>query len=431
MFSAVSQQECLRGAGNTRRRWPILLERIDMSNSTKRSNRPKPQKPRPDFPLFPHATGRWAKKVRGRLVYFGKIADDPNGEAALAIWCDEKDDLLAGRVPRRSKDKDADGLELVDLVNRYLTAAKQDVSAGELSSRTFRDAYFSCEKVLGHFGRNRLVSDIRADDFASYRESLIGKYASSTCNLEIARCKAVFNWGFSAGLYDVPLRYGPQFKVLSKKATRRQKANAPSKAYTAAEIRQMIDAAGTQLKAMVMLGINAGFGNTDVSNLPQDAIDLAGGWVEFPRPKTGVERRCPLWPETAKALRDALATRPAPNDPQHNRLVFITAYGNPWVRMEPSKKPGKGPHWQDAVAVMFRILVKDLGLVQRGRGFYSLRRTFRTVADEALDQVAANYIMGHADESMAGVYRQHVADERLKRVTDYVHTWLFPEAADD
>jgi hypothetical protein len=35
-----------------------------------------PQKPRPDFPLFPHSRGYWAKKVRGRFVYFGKLVDE-------------------------------------------------------------------------------------------------------------------------------------------------------------------------------------------------------------------------------------------------------------------------------------------------------------------------------------------------------------------
>jgi hypothetical protein len=49
-----------------------------------------------------------------------------------------------------------------------------------------------------------------------------------------------------------------------------------------------------------------------VARLPLSAVDLDAGVIDFPRPKTGIPRRCPLWPETAAAIRELLAKRPAP-----------------------------------------------------------------------------------------------------------------------
>jgi integrase len=59
-------------------------------------------------------------------------------------------------------------------------------------------------------------------------------------------------------------------------------------------------------------------------------------------------------------------------------------------------------------------------------GFYTLRHTFRTVADGAKDQPAADHIMGHEVAHMSSVYREGISDERLRAVADHVHAWLLP-----
>ena len=64
-----------------------------MANSTKQ----KPDKPRPDFPLYPHASGKWAKTIRGKAYYFGTWADP---EGALREYLEDRDDLYAGRTPK-------------------------------------------------------------------------------------------------------------------------------------------------------------------------------------------------------------------------------------------------------------------------------------------------------------------------------------------
>ena len=98
--------------------------------------------------------------------------------------------------------------------------------------------------------------------------------------------------------------------------------------------------------------------------------------------------------------------------------MFITKYGQPWAKETPD-----GPISKETAK-----LLKRLGLnVRKGLGFYTLRHTFRTVADEAKDQPAADFIMGHESPHMSSVYPETISTARLKAVSDHVRAWVFGE----
>jgi integrase len=379
------------------------------AHSTAPAASDKPAKPYPEFPLTAHPAGYWCKKIRGKIHYFGPWAD-PDG--ALKKYLDQKDALHAGRKPR----PESEVLTVKDACNAFLNAKQALVDNGELSPRTWDGYKGACQFLVKELGKARLLGDLGPDDFAMLRNRLAKRYGPHGLGTAIQCIRCVCKYAFDAGLLERPLRYGPGFKRPSKKTLRLHRAKQGPKLFTSDEIRRLLDAAGQPLKAMLLLAINGGFGNADCGRLPMSAVDLEAGIIDFPRPKTGIPRRCPLWSETVAAIKVALADRPQPKNAEHAGLVFITQRGLSWA-----KDTNDCP-----VAKETAKLLRRLGINGRsGLGFYTLRHTFRTVADEAKDQPAVDFIMGHEVPHMSSVYRETISDERLKAVTDHVRSWLF------
>ena len=384
----------------------------------------KPPKPYADFPLSPHASGCWQKKIRGKVHYFGKWGRRVNGvltrvegdgwKEALEIYKALADDLHAGRTPRQTS---GDGLPLRDLCNRFLTSKHHQLEAGELAPRTFTEYKRTTDRLVAVFGKDRFVDDLASDDFEALRADIAKTWGPIRLGNEVQRVRSVFKYGYEAGLIDRPVRFGPAFKKPTKAVLRKHRAAGGQRMYTAEEVRALLEAASPQMRAMILLGINAGFGNHDCATLPLSAVDLERGWIRFPRPKTGIDRRCPLWTESVAAIRKAIASRPQPKDEADADFVFITKYGKLWV----------GASTASPVSAEMRKLLLSLEINGRkGLGFYSLRHTFRTVADATRDFPAIRVVMGHADNSIDDVYREHIDDDRLEAVAEHVRGWLWP-----
>jgi integrase len=372
----------------------------------------KPSKPYPGFPLFPHASRRWAKKIRGKFHYFGSWDGGPT--AALERYEAQREALHAGKKPRPEKE----GTTVKGVANAFLNHKDALLEAGELSPRTRAKYQEVAVLVVSAFGKSRLVADLGPDDFAALRNRMTRRWGPLRVRDFIQHVRSVCKHAFEAELLDRPVRFGPGFARPSKKVLRLEKAKKGPKLFTAPQVRALVRKAGQPLKSMLLLAVNCGFGNADVGTLPTQTLDLAGGWVTYPRPKTGTPRRCPLWPETVQALREALACRPEPKDSANAGLVFLTVRGASW-RKDTEDNP---------ISKETAKLLKALKL-HRGKGlnFYGLRHVFETVGGESKDQVAVDHIMGHTRDDMASVYREKISDKRLRAVAEHDRRWLYPD----
>jgi integrase len=261
------------------------------------------------------------------------------------------------------------------------------------------------------------------------------EYAPSTVNRHIAIIKAMFHYGLDFELID---RMPNVRKALAKVPMKKQREYKTAKKrtngeplFTAHELKAIIEAASLQIRAMTLLGINGGFGNTDCAQLRSGDIDFKRGLIDYCRVKTGIRRTVPLWPETLAALQAVLSSsRPIPRTEADRELVFLTRFGRSWVWTAPKDvTSGQGPQIRknDEVAKQFTKLVKQLKLKRPGLGFYSLRHTHATLADRARDIHAQKRIMGHAIPGMLGEYVEDIDLDRLRAVVDVVRTAIFGE----
>lgn len=302
--------------------------------SSRKALNGRPPKPYDGFPLGAHASGSWCKKIRGDLHYFGpwgtrvngklvRLADD-GWQAALERYQQQRDDLHAGRMPRAKREG---ALTLGHLRGKFLTAKSRALDAKEITSRTYFGYRAMTDRLIRQFGEKRLVDDITADDFAALRADLAKTCGPVRLGNEIQTVRTLFKYGYESGLIDKPVRFGPEFKKPSASVLRRHRASKGKRLFEAAALRTLIAKASVQLKAMIILGLNCGFGNHDCALLPISAVNLETGWIDYPRPKNGIERRCPLWSETIAALEAAMAARPKPCDAEAANLVFLTTRG--------------------------------------------------------------------------------------------------------
>ncbi len=350
------------------------------------------------FPLTLHPTGQYCKKIRGKLHYFGI-----DRQQALQRYLEQAAYLHTGRKPEMGAIGKIITLKM--LCNLYLDHQETRVTTGEIKPRQVHDQKFLLRRFARFIGPNRNVADISTLDLQNYRTKLIksGK-AASTVNNHISVFKALLNWALDNEIISSI----PNLKAIRKIPRSKNK----KLVFTPDQIRSLLEHANNQMKAMIWLGLNCGFGCTDCAELLWDHLDLEAGRVNFSRTKTGVERNLPLWENTIFALKRI---------PRKNERVFNTSRGNKYVRIE-QKINSDGTTrtiFYNSISKEFSKLLKIAGIeTEKRTGFYTLRRTAATLAAQSGDPFAVQRLLGHADLKMATTYVQDVSEQTDKVINN-------------
>jgi hypothetical protein len=302
-------------------------------------------------------------------------------------------------------------LTVEELANDFLAYKKKRVASGELSSRSWTDYFDVCTVVLNVLGKGTPIRSLKLTHFEDVRAEFAKRHSVARLAKDITVVRMLFKYADDA--HDVRVKLGTDFKPPSRKEQREHRKTKPKKFLDAAQLRAAIDSADPTMKAIIYLGLNAALGNEDIANL--STKNIKGEWLDYPRCKTGEERRAWLWPETREALAAV-------------KLPFRQPNGKTW-HSDRGRRKVNGVKTDRVVidnvlSKAFNALIPDR---PTGVSFYALRHVFQTVAEKGGDKEAVRAVMGHATPNdMAARYSEDgVADDRIKAVCEAVRTWLF------
>jgi integrase len=340
------------------------------------------------FPAKARKDGRYQKKIKGKLHYFG--GPGMSRDEAMAEYQRVRRALYDGREPAPAAGSMAD-VVVRDLMNLYLDERERDVGAGMITRANHVHSVHALKRFAAFVGADRPWAELSPADFSGYIRDL-QVYGVFAFNQHIAHLNAFWQRCAANDWITAAPNRGPHWK--KRKLPIRQ---SPDVVLSPAVVKSLVRRAEPTMRAMILFALNCGAGPTDCALLEWSDID--GDWCDSTRRKTDRPRRFPLW----KITREALALLPRGGD-----QVFATAENQAWL--------------PTSIAHAFRDLAGSL--VPAGQGLRCCRYTFSTLADATLDINAKRLVMGHAPVGMDKHYVRLIGDVRLRAVTEYVRRAL-------
>ena len=169
--------------------------------------------------------------------------------------------------------------------------------------------------------------------------------------------------------------------------------------YEIKDVKQTLALATGQLKLHLLLMLNCGMTQKDISDLKKTQIDFKEGTITRRRSKTEDEQNTPLvcyplWKATLKELKANLS--------EHPTLALTTKSGQAWVRK--STRDDGGLSKADNVATLWRNLKKANPEAKFLKTLISLKKTSSSLLVNNPDYTMYHrFFLGHSEKAISGI----------------------------
>ncbi len=334
-------------------------------------------------------------------------SDGSPARIAKEIWRDR----IASQL--RQGDKVDAPVTIEGNIARFLTQKRAQVDCSELSPGRYDALNRHLAALSSFIGESNPVSAITSRSMTDFRTDLLerkvrgefrGAYARD--RLDTAKQFIRWLWGEET-LAELPrVIEGKSFVIT---------AEAPViKTLTIAETVALLDADSGQVKLFLLLGLNAGMTQKDISDLKHDEVNWQDGVIRRKRSKTRSFEKVPevaykLWPETFRLLR----VFRRPNSSQ------VLANENGGLLVTTRLRDDGDLQKIDNISPRFSRLCLRVGI--EGRTFRSLRKTAATLlrGSEKYNGIE-DLFLGHAPRTMSDKHYAGVPHELMASALDWL-----------
>ncbi len=343
------------------------------------------------------------------------VATITTWEHSKEVWRDRLDSIKH----REGMTDDTDGTVSV-IVDKFIAAMTRKHRDQKLSPGRLANLQASTGLFRDFVGSTKDIASVNARAMASFFEHLRNKvdrkeFRSAATGRDHATNVAQFlRWAWKQEYVEsLPRNLGDHEIAVPIKEV---------KVFTIPEIGTLLKAATPRTRLYILMALNLGMTQQDISDLHPGEVDWRKRTVKRKRSKTKQHESTPMvtyamWPETLFQLKDFKT-----ND--KNR-VLLNKYGLPLKDQE--FVDGKYRK-TDTVGREFRRLKKKCGI--NDRTFIDLKKTCRSLLEDHKDHCSiAELFVGRSPKSVSDKHYTKPPETRLAEATDWLRVKLKVEKA--